>query len=204
MIVSFVPLVVFALLAGLSRDLALWAAFAAAFAVSLRDFAREQVLHLLDVGALAIFGAAALFAGFVRPGLSIGMTRFAVDAGFFGLALLSLVLRKPLTLQARGRTPPPGWSKRHSVLTHYGLTAFWALGFAAMAAADALADMHKNIPSSLDGAAGLAVLLLGLAVTARYSGPATGDTAGDPLHQPGFATLAVSRIAARNRDALHR
>jgi hypothetical protein len=203
MIIGFLPLVIFALLANVSQDLALWAAFAAAFAVSLRDFAREQLLHLLDVGSLAIFGVTALFAGFVRPGLSIEMTRFIVDGGFLCLALLSLILQRPLTLQSRGGPRPSGWSKRRFLLTHYGLTTFWILGFGAMAATDALADMNKDVPQSLDGAAELAVLLVGLVLTAQFPSPAGSDTANSRQSSPvSGVSLAASRISARRRDDL--
>lgn len=205
MIFALLPLLVFTLLANLSPDLALWAAFAAAFALALRGFAEHRALRLLELGALAIFGAAALFAGFV-PGLSNSMTRLIVDAGFLFLALLSLVLRSPLTLQyTREEHCPESWSRRRFRLTHYGFTALWAVGFATMAAADALANMHKNLPQSLDGAAGLAVLLVGVAATARYrfdSGRVARRAAS--FRQGHAASLAFSRVAARSRDPLHR
>jgi hypothetical protein len=169
MIVGFLPLIVFTLLATVSQDLALWAAFAAAFAVTMRDFAEEQLLRVLDIGSTLLFGLLALYTGFIRPDLTIAMTRLIVDAGFFALALLSILLRNPLTLQyAREHAPRELWTTRRFTLTNYALTVFWMMAFGTMAATDAFADMHKTLPRSLDAAAGLVVLLVAVGFTARY------------------------------------
>ncbi|HEX4079434.1 MAG TPA: hypothetical protein VHX61_11260 [Rhizomicrobium sp.] len=169
MIVGFLPVIVFALLANVSQDLALWAAFAGAFTVAMRDFAREQLLRILDVGSTLLFGLLALYTGFIKPDLSIEMTRLIVDTGFFALALVSILLRNPLTLQyAREHAPRELWTTKRFMLTNYGLTAFWMLAFGLMAATDAFADVHKTLPRSLDAAAGLVVLLVAVGVTARY------------------------------------
>lgn len=188
MIVGFVPVIVFALLANVSQDLALWAAFAAAFALGIRDFAQEQLLRLLDVGSAVVFGLLAFFAGFVRPDLTIEMTRLTVDAGFFALALVSIVVRNPLTLQyAREHAPREFWPTRSFILTNYALTAFWMCAFAMMTATDAFTNIHKNLPLSLDAAVCLVVLLVAVGLTARY-----------PAH------LRGSLAAGRARGALQR
>jgi hypothetical protein len=169
MILGFVPAVTFTLLASVSQDLALWAGLSAAFVVSIRDFAQEPVLRLLDMGSLVLFAVTALYAGFIHPAITIQLTRFVVDAGFFALALISILLRNPLTLQyAREQVTNDVWKSRPFLLTNYGLTALWMLCFAVMAAADGFADMHKNLPVSLDAALCLFVVILALAVTARY------------------------------------
>ncbi|HWY13876.1 MAG TPA: hypothetical protein VNX86_01895 [Rhizomicrobium sp.] len=169
MLLGFAPIVAFTMLTNLSQDLALWASFAAAFAVGIRDFAQERVVRLLDIGSTVIFGLLALYAGFVQPGLSIQMTRLVVDLGFFALALLSMLILSPLTLQyAREQVPREISSRTRFVLTNYGLTALWMLAFAVMAAADALSNIDKRLPLSLDAAVGLVVLVAALIVTARY------------------------------------
>lgn len=169
MILGFVPAATFTLLAGVSQDLALWAGLSAAFVVSIRDFAQEPVLRLLDMGSLVLFGATALYAGFIHPAITTQLTRFVVDAGFFALALLSILLRNPLTLQyAREQVANEVWRSRPFLVTNYGLTALWMICFAVMAAADGFADMHKNLPVSLDAAWTLIVVVSALAVTARY------------------------------------
>jgi hypothetical protein len=199
MILGFVPFILFALLANLSQDLALWTAFAAAFALALRDFGQHRGLRLFDTGSLAVFGAVAFFAGFLRPGLSVAMTRLIVDLGFCGLALLSLLLRNPLTLQevqddARRKT-------RGRRFSHYALTALWVVAFAAMAAADGFANTHKYLPQSLDGAAGLTVLLVGLAITSRATAPSR-DEHGR-TNRLSTAPLVLSRATVQTRDTRH-
>jgi hypothetical protein len=168
-ILGFIPAAIFTLLASISLDLALWAGLSAAFVVSIRDFAQEPILRLLDMGSLVLFGLTALYAGFIHPAITIQLTRFVIDAGFFALALLSILVRNPLTLQyAREQVSNEVWKSRPFVLTNYGLTALWMLCFAVMAAADAFADMHKNLPASLDAALCLIVVVAALVVTARY------------------------------------
>jgi len=169
MIVGFVPAATFTLLASVSQDLALWAGLSAAFVVSIRDFAQEPVLRLLDMGSLVLFGVTALYAGFIHPAITTQLTRFVVDAGFFGLALISILLRNPLTMQyAREQVANEVWKSRPFLLTNYGLTALWMICFAIMAVADGFADMHKNLPVSLDAALCLIVVISALVVTARY------------------------------------
>src|SRR5438105_6367447 len=166
MILGFVPAATCPLLANISQDLALWAGLSAAFVVSIRDFAQEPVLRLLDMGSLVLFGLAALYAGFIHPAITIQLTRFVVDAGFFALALLSILLRNPLTLQyAREQVANEVWKSRPFLLTNYGLTALWMFCFAIMAAADGFADTHKNLPASLDSAWCLVVVVTALAVS---------------------------------------
>jgi hypothetical protein len=169
MILGFVPVIVFTLTMNISQDLAIWAAFAAAFAIAIRDFLHEKVLRFLDAGSTALFGLLALYAGFLQPGLTVEMTRLIVDAGFLALALLSIAFRNPLTLEyAREQAPRELWRTRRFLLTNYGLTAFWALAFGGMAAADVLVNFHKNLPPAFEAATSLAILLLATIVTARY------------------------------------
>jgi hypothetical protein len=121
------------------------------------------------VGSTVLFGALALYAGFLQPGLTVEMTRLVVDGGFFLLALLSILIRNPLTLQyAREQVSSERWHSRRFVLTNYGLTALWMMAFGAMAATDVLANLDKRLPISLDAAACLLLLIVAIAFTARY------------------------------------
>ena len=169
MILGFVPVIIFTLLMNVSQDLAIWAAFAAAFAVAIRDFLREKLLRFLDAGSTALFGLLAFYTGFVQPGLTVEMTRLIVDAGFLALALVSMVLRNPLTLEyAREQAPPELLRTRRFRFTNYALTAFWAVAFACLSAADGLANFHKNLPPSFEAGVSLVVLLVAVVLTARY------------------------------------
>jgi hypothetical protein len=169
MILGFVPVIVFTLLMNVSQDLAIWAAFAAAFAIAIRDFIHEKLLRFLDAGSTVLFGLLAFYTGFVQPGLTIQMTRLIVDAGFLILALVSIILRNPLTLDyAREQTLPERWQTRRFLLTNYALTGFWTLAFACMSAADVLANFHKNLPPAFEAIVSLVVIFVAVGLTARY------------------------------------
>jgi hypothetical protein len=169
MILGFVPVIIFTLLMNVSQDLAIWAAFAAAFAVAIRDFLQEKLLRFLDAGSTVLFGLLAFYAGFVQPGLTVEMTRLVVNAGFLALALASMALRNPFTLEyAREQVAREQWRSRRFLLTNYALTTFWAGAFGCLSAADALANFHKNLPPAFEAAVSLIVLLVAVGITARY------------------------------------
>ncbi|MGB8363168.1 MAG: hypothetical protein ACLQUZ_11170 [Rhizomicrobium sp.] len=169
MLLGFSPFIIFALLTGLSVDLALWAALAAAFAIAIRDFAHTRLLRVLDVGSTALFGLLALYAGFIQPSLSIQAVRLVIDGGLLMIALSSIIIGNPFTLEyAREQVPEEMWHAPLFVRTNYIITGVWTAAFAAMTAADAAATFNKRFPLTLDVAAGLAALTLAVAFTARY------------------------------------
>lgn len=168
-LLGFVPFIAFALLSNVSVDLALWVAFAAAFAIAIRDFAHSRLLRLLDVGSVLLFGLFSLYVGFLQPGIPIQMARLVVDGSLFAMAIVSVVMRSPLTRQyAQEHIPQEFWDARWFVATNYLITIAWAIAFALMAAADAVANMHKNLPITFDIAVSLIVLAVAILFTARY------------------------------------
>lgn len=191
MLSGFFAVVLFALFSNISQDLALWAGFAAAFAVTIRDFTHERRLRLLDSGSVAVFSLLAIYAGFVQPGISIAMTRLVVNIAFCLLALASISARNPLTLQyAREQTATEHWRTRHFLLGNYGLTAFWAFVFAAMAATDALSTIHKDLPPSIDASISLVLIVVAAGLTARF--PAFLHAQSAPRSEPVSAERGVA------------
>ena len=89
LILGFSPFILFAVLSRLSADLALWAAFAAAFVVTIRDFVESPSLRLLDIGNLTLFGVLALLRGFIAPGLSL-LARAWRDRDHRGLTVVDV------------------------------------------------------------------------------------------------------------------
>ncbi len=169
MMLGFAPFIIFALLTNISVDLALWAALAAAFVIAIRDFAHTRILRVLDVGSTALFGLLALYTGFIQPSLSSQAVRLAIDGGLLMIALSSMIIGNPFTLEySREQVPEKMWHAPHFVRTNYIITGVWAFAFAAMTAADAAATFNKRFPLTLDVAAGLAALTLAVAFTARY------------------------------------
>lgn len=181
-LLGFAPFIVFALLTSVSISLALWAAFTAAFVITIRDFVASPTLRVLDIGNMALFGLLALYDGFIQPSLSIQSVRLIADSGLLAIALFSIVNRAPFTLQyAKEHVPEAVWSSPEFLRTNYVITAVWTLAFAVMTAADASAAYHRILPPSLDAAAGLAAMAAAIVFTARY--PAYARTYASPLRK---------------------
>jgi len=168
-LLGFAPFIVFAVLAGLSTDLALWMALAVAFVIAIRDFAHTRLLRVLDMGSVALFGLLALYTGFVQPSLSIQGVRLVVDGGLMIIALVSILIGNPFTLDyAREQVPEEFWQTPLFLRTNYIVAAVWVLAFGAMTAADAFATFNARFPLTLDIAASLAALALAIVFTTRY------------------------------------
>ena len=168
-LLGFTPFILFSLLTGLSVSLALWIAFAAAFAVGIRDFLHAKTLRVLDMGCLALFALLSLYVGFIQPSLAVQTVRMIADAGLLLIAIVSMATRKPFTLEyTRDEVPAELHETPLFVRANYILTAVWALAFAVMATADGYATFNKKFPLSLDVAAGLGALALAIVFTVRY------------------------------------
>lgn len=159
----------FALLTRLDVNLALWLAFAAAFAIGISGFLKHRVLRVLDAGSAAIFGFLALLCGFVEPGLQVSAVRLIIDISLFAIALASLVARQPFTLQyARGEVKTDVLVQPFFVRANYLITLVWLVAFAVMAAADGAATFDPAVPVTGAVAAGLLTLAAALTFTWRY------------------------------------
>jgi hypothetical protein len=168
-LLGFAPFIAFALLTEISIDLALWTALAAAFVIGIRDFAQTRLLRVLDMGSIILFGLLALYTGFVQPSLSIQAVRLVVDSGFTAIALVSILIGNPFTLDyAREQAPEEFWETSLFLRTNYIVAGVWVLTFGAMSAADAAATFNANFPLALDIAASFAALTLAVVFTARY------------------------------------
>jgi hypothetical protein len=206
MLIGFVPFILFAVLTSLCIDLALWTAFAAAFAISIRDFAHSRQLRMLDVGSLAVFGLLSLYVGFIEPGIPVQMARLVADGGLFAIAVASMLFGNPITLEyAREQVPKEFWKTRRFVLTNHLFTAGWAVAFAIMAFADAVANMNKRLPLALD--LGVCWVLLTFAVffTARYPHYLRAHAARRVLPPANTATGGLARgVDLRDTAALQK
>jgi hypothetical protein len=168
-LLGFAPFIAFALLAGLSIDLALWAALASAFVIGIRDFAQTRLLRVLDMGSIFLFGVLALYTGFIQPSLPIPAVHLIVDGGLMIIALVSIMIGNPFTLDyAREQVPEEFWRAPLFLRTNYIIAGVWVLAFGAMTTADAAATFSTRFSSTLDIAASLAVLALAVVFTTRY------------------------------------
>jgi len=169
LVLGFVPFILFAVLMGLSPDMALWVAFAAAFALGMRSFLDTRVLKTLDAGNTVLFGLLALYKGFIQPSLSYGAVLLAVDGGLLAIVVASLLLHEPFTLQyAREQAAPEQWNSQVFLRTNYVVTAVWVAALAIMTAADAAATLAAKISVTAAAAGGLVALAAALTFSLRY------------------------------------
>ncbi|MDR3526886.1 MAG: hypothetical protein P4L57_06365 [Rhizomicrobium sp.] len=137
---AFLPSAVYYVMAPLSVSLALWLAFAAAFAVGLRYFGATGSVRLFDAAGLVLFGVMAIYDGFVQPETAAPGTNLVLEGGLLAAILWSMAIRKPFTTQYRWLTGPhePGFLVR----AHTLLTALWATTYAGLAAIDCLTVVY--------------------------------------------------------------
>jgi hypothetical protein len=109
-------------------------------AINLADHLRGRAPKAIGLASTAMFaGLAAYFvlAGTELSGLEI---RLALDLGIFSVALISIALRRPFTLQyARESVDQVTQHEPTFVQINYVLTWVWAAAMAAMMAIDILA-----------------------------------------------------------------
>ena len=63
------------------------------------DVARGRSLKILGAGSVIVFTAVGSYVTLVEPGMSNSAVKLAVDIGIFLIALTSILIRRPFTLQ---------------------------------------------------------------------------------------------------------
>jgi hypothetical protein len=164
LVLGFGPFILFALLSRLSADLALWTAFAAAFVITIRDFIERPQLRLLDGVSLVLFGVLALWRGFLDQGLTLAALRTIADLGLTAAILLSLLRKRPFSLQYAGRG---SWNEADFLRVNFVISLVWLAAFTAMALADALVTFAGQ-PLYIGIAVSVAAFTLSILVTLRY------------------------------------
>ncbi|MGJ7507506.1 hypothetical protein [Variovorax sp. GT1P44] len=169
MLMSFSPFIAFALL---SRYLPVTAALLVGAAVAVALIVRDRVHHgrsvkILEVGTALLFGGLALFVLATGGAWSIVEVRFAVDAGLLLIVVISMLLRRPFTLQyARERVSPEVAALPQFAVVNYVLTGVWALAFLAMTMADFVMARMPAVPLWI----GVAVTVAAIAGAAWFTG----------------------------------
>lgn len=168
LILGFAPFLLFWILSRLSADLALWAAFAAAFVVTIRDFVERPVLRLLDVASLVLFGVLALSRAFLAPEMSLAGVRIVVEALLALVIAWSLFRGRPFSMEyASGETAGQAWPMSAFIRVNYVISSAWMLGFVAIIAADVAMSL-LGLPSYAGVALSLLALVLAGGLTLAY------------------------------------
>jgi hypothetical protein len=166
-LIAFAPFIVFAvLMRTVSVRVGLLAACVLAASLVARDLARGRHPKMLEAGSAALFGGLAAVS-FV-PGVhwTTAGVRLVVDTGLLVMALGSLALGRPFTLQiAREQVPPELWNTEVFLQVNRAITGVWAAAFAVLVAADAAAEFLPQVPLAADVGATLFALAAAIAYT---------------------------------------
>jgi hypothetical protein len=82
-----------------SATVSLFSAAAVCLAVIALDVTRGRSIKILGSGSVIVFAAVGLYVSLVDPTVGTPAVKFAVDTGIFLISLLSIVIRRPFTLQ---------------------------------------------------------------------------------------------------------
>src|SRR5262245_6385076 len=105
------PFIVFFVLMRLFTPVAgLIAAFGVSSLLCLRMRRRGESVKILEVGSMMLFGLLTAYTLVAAPRWTVATVRLAVDGGLLAIALVSLAIDQPFTLQyARERVPEQFW-----------------------------------------------------------------------------------------------
>jgi hypothetical protein len=170
-LLAFAPFIAFALAAtfiGSAQGLVCGALVAAG--LLLRDrLMKGKAVKVLEVGTFLLFGALALFVLLGDSRWSVIGVRLRVDAGLLVIALASIVIRQPFTLQyAREQTSQDVWENPLFVRANYIITLAWTFAFAVMVGADVLMLYRPDVPAYIGVVATIVAIIAAVRFTAWY------------------------------------
>jgi hypothetical protein len=147
----FLILVPFAAFAGLtmvaSAPVSLFGAAAVALATIAWDFSRGASLKILAGGSAILFAALGCYLTFIDSGWSTPSVRLAVDAGVLLIALLSIALRYPFTLQYAHEVTDAETKKLPGFLrANYIISWAWTAAFGLMVIGNLLTIYVPGLP----------------------------------------------------------
>jgi hypothetical protein len=130
---------------------------------------RSESVKILEVGSLILFGLLSAYTVLAVPHWTVAKVRLAVDGGLLAIALISLAIDRPFTLQyAREQVPEQFWGLPLFLRTNRIVTGIWAATFAILVAADAAAEYVALIPIWVDVVVSIAVFVGAVVFSRRY------------------------------------
>jgi hypothetical protein len=130
-----------------STTVSLFAAATIAAGLVARDVLRGRSVKLLTAGSAILFGAVGTYVTLIDTTWSGVAVRVAVDAGLLAIALASIAIRLPFTIQfAREAVDAETRQRPRFVTVNYILTWVWSAAFVLMLAADLVAIYLPSMP----------------------------------------------------------
>jgi hypothetical protein len=129
-----------------SATVSLFASAAICLAIIAYDLVGGRSIKLLSASCVMIFGTLGCYT-LIDPGVSVSAVKLTVDIGVFAIALLSIVLRSPFTLQYALEVVDPETAKLPGFMkANYIITAAWTAAFLAMVMANILLIYVPGLP----------------------------------------------------------
>jgi hypothetical protein len=130
-----------------STAVSLFASAVICLAAMAYDIARGRSVKILSAGSAILFAALGFYVTLVDSGWSVSGVKLAVDAGLLAISLLSIVIRRPFTLQyAREVVDAKTAAFPGFMRVNYILSAAWALAFLLMVMANVLLIYVPGLP----------------------------------------------------------
>ncbi len=157
-----------------------------AFGLVCRDMIEGRSIKMLSTGSLVLFVSLAGYHLMAAVELSPTSVRLAVDGGVLAIALGSIAIRTPFTIQyAREVVEAEMHTQPHFIKTNYILTWVWSAAFVLMLVADIVSIYLPSMPLWVCAA---------IAFAARNS--ATYFTKWYPKHVRAAITASANTAAA--------
>src|SRR5262249_61112723 len=103
--------VCFALMRLSSPAAGLTAAFATSVALCVAHYRRGHAVKILEIGTFILFGTLAAYTWLTATAWTVATVRLVVDSGLLAIAVVSLAIDRPFTLQyAREQVPDVLWA----------------------------------------------------------------------------------------------
>jgi hypothetical protein len=130
-----------------SAAVSLFASAAICLMVMAYDAVRGRSIKMLGAGSVILFLALGSYVTLVDSSLSSSAVKLSVDAGVLAIALASLAIRQPFTLQYAREAVDPETAQLPGFLTaNYVITWAWSLAFLLMAVANVLMIYIPGLP----------------------------------------------------------
>lgn len=130
-----------------SSAISLFAAAALALAIVIWDVARGGSVKMLAAGTALLFAAIGCYVTLIDGNWSRSALHLVVDLGVLAIALLSLAIRAPFTLQyAREQVDAETMKLPGFLAANYVITWAWTFAFVLMLLADMLVIFVPGLP----------------------------------------------------------
>jgi hypothetical protein len=125
----------------------LWVAAVVSGLLIVKEVLHHRSVKVLEAGTFVLFGTLGTVAAIAPVHWDTAIVRSMIDAGLLCIMLLSLVLRRPFTLQyAREQVPSAVAQLPLFVRTNYIITAVWTVAMTIVVVADLALHSLTSLP----------------------------------------------------------